>query len=387
MIGDRKPVETRGRVHAFFSPRNGVRRRSAREDDVRAQFNDVSAAAAYADAHGNWGVTSRYFASRLRAVLGSLAACPGGDLIDVGCGPGVFAGHVTDKRPGEFRITVLDQSPAMIRQAATLLPEADVRFLVASAEDTTCPTASFDVAVAMGVIEYCDAAAVLREMTRIVRPGGLLLVTMLNPLSPYRLVEWTVYWPLLRILGRMEGMLGRPPNADMERAVQASVRCRPAHFAGPWTGRARTWKTSSSTTGISSSHRSTGSFADGCAAGANTLKKPSVAARSDGWAPHTWWWRVAPTFRRRALLVANRHCHRPSKTPPNWTFGWILGLPVGQESQLRIPICHPHTTLAAKPLVRSDETRGCSHGRLLANHDHLARWETRSPQATRSLPS
>jgi hypothetical protein len=33
---------------------------------------------------------------------------------------------------------------------------------------------------------------------------------MLNPMSPYRLVEWHVYWPLLRMVGRVERWLHVP---------------------------------------------------------------------------------------------------------------------------------------------------------------------------------
>jgi SAM-dependent methyltransferase len=64
----------------------------------------------------------------------------------------------------------------------------------------------------MGVLEYTELGTALGEIARVVRPDGLVLVTMLNPVSPYRFVEWYVYWPLLRALGAVEALLNVPPD-------------------------------------------------------------------------------------------------------------------------------------------------------------------------------
>ncbi|MHB9862106.1 class I SAM-dependent methyltransferase [Streptomyces sp. YIM S03343] len=180
--------------------------------DVRVQFDDPSLAASYASSYQGSGPAERYFSSRLHAVFEILDRCPGGDLLDVGCGPGMFVRRVLDTRPGDFRITAVDQAPAMIAEAAGRTAGAEVELAVGDAEALPFPDASFDVVVAMGVLEYCDLSVVLRELDRVVRPDGLVLVSMLNPLSPYRLFEWGVYWPLLRLLGQIEGLLGLPPK-------------------------------------------------------------------------------------------------------------------------------------------------------------------------------
>lgn len=199
--------------------------------DIRTRFDDPAFAAAYAASHQVSGPPQRYFSSRLHAVFEVLGRCPGGDLLDVGCGPGVFVQRVLDARPGDFRITAVDRSPAMIVEAAGNTADAEVELVVGVAEALPFPDASFDVVVAMGVLEYCDFVAVLRELERVVRPGGTVLVSMLNPLSPYRLFEWGVYWPLLRLLGRAEGLLGR--SADRRHCVPKSgIRALPAGRCG-----------------------------------------------------------------------------------------------------------------------------------------------------------
>jgi SAM-dependent methyltransferase len=133
----------------------------------------------------------------------------GGDLLDVGCGPGMMVRQLLDMRPGDFRITASDLSPAMVEATRQRVGDTDdVQVRVASIEDLPFPDESYDVVLAMGVLEYVDVARALGELARVARPGGLVLVTMLNPASPYRLFEWVVYWPALRVLGRLERLVG-----------------------------------------------------------------------------------------------------------------------------------------------------------------------------------
>jgi ubiquinone/menaquinone biosynthesis C-methylase UbiE len=182
-----------------------------RDDVVAAQYNASAAAAGYADSHEGWGPAARYFRSRINLISQTLACSPGGDLLDVGCGPGMMVRELLDSRPDDFRITVLDRSPAMV-EACALRTDNNVRAQVGRVEAMPLPDASFDVVLAMGVLEYTELTAALAEIARVARPDGLVLVTMLNPMSPYRFVEWHVYWPLLRVLRAVETLLNVPPN-------------------------------------------------------------------------------------------------------------------------------------------------------------------------------
>ncbi|WP_425425596.1 class I SAM-dependent methyltransferase [Amycolatopsis marina] len=119
--------------------------------------------------------------------------------------------HLLDTRLGDFRITASDQSLAMVEAVAHQSSGAGgVELVVSGIEDMPFSDESFDVVLAMGVLEYADAAGALRELARVVRPGGLVVMTMLNPVSPYRLFEWCIYWPALRAHGRVQGLLGTP---------------------------------------------------------------------------------------------------------------------------------------------------------------------------------
>ncbi|MGH7490247.1 MAG: class I SAM-dependent methyltransferase [bacterium] len=180
---------------------------------VAAQYNAPGSATVYADSHEGSGPGARYFRSRMNLVIQTLASSPGGNLMDVGCGPGMMVRELLDSRPGDFRITALDRSPAMMEACALRAASANnVRALVGRVETMPFPDASFDAVLAMGVLEYTELTAALAEIARVARPDGLVLVTMLNPVSPYRFVEWHVYWPLLRVLRAVEAMLNVPPD-------------------------------------------------------------------------------------------------------------------------------------------------------------------------------
>ena len=207
----------------------GRARRCSRGDAVTAQYSDPADAAGYAAAHQGWSPYARYFHSRLHVVQESLSALAGGQLLDAGCGPGMLIRQLLDTRPGDFRITVCDQSSAMVEAAGGRVAGAagSVDRVVAPIEDMPLPAEGFDVALATGVLEYADASSALRELARVVRPGGYVVVTMLNPLSPYRLFEWVVFWPALRLLGRLERRLG----VSVERCHgvrRSGIRAMPA---------------------------------------------------------------------------------------------------------------------------------------------------------------
>jgi ubiquinone/menaquinone biosynthesis C-methylase UbiE len=177
------------------------------------QAGDAAEAAECAAAYNGSSRFARYFQSRLYVVGEQLHARRSGDLLDVGCGPGMLIRQLVDSRPGDFKITGLDHSAAVVNEAATRLHDTDVEIRIGLAECLPFPDASFDVVLALGVLEYTDLPVAVSEIGRVSRPGALVLVTMLNPLNPYRLMEWGCYWPALRLLGRCEQLLGVPAKS------------------------------------------------------------------------------------------------------------------------------------------------------------------------------
>lgn len=194
---------------------------------TRAQYEQDELAEAYAHLYRDVLPVSRFFQSRLFVVMDALRACSGGALLDVGCGPGMFIRRLVEERPGDFRVHGVDASPAMVRTARTTLGEDEAELVVSRAESLPFDEDEFDVVIAMGVLEYVDIQRAIEEIGRVVRPGGTVVATMLNPLSPYRAFEWGLYWPLLRVLGEVEAWSGRP--ADRRHgAARTGIRALPS---------------------------------------------------------------------------------------------------------------------------------------------------------------
>jgi SAM-dependent methyltransferase len=99
--------------------------------------------------------------------------------------------------------------------------------IVGRAEKLPMAAGAFDAVLATGLLEYTNRRVALSEISRVVRPGGRVILTMLNPLSPYRLFEWNLYWPFLRRLGNVEAMFGILPH-KRHGAVVSGIQATPA---------------------------------------------------------------------------------------------------------------------------------------------------------------
>lgn len=149
------------------------------------------------EAETSVGYSFRVRRARLLELLGRGA----GRVLDIGCGPGVMAQEILARG---WEYVGRDLAPAMIDEARRRFAnDARATFAVGSAEHSDAPDRSFDVVVAMGLVEYvADDALALREMHRVLKPGGLLLVSLPNWWSPARMWDRWVLSPAARLLGR-----------------------------------------------------------------------------------------------------------------------------------------------------------------------------------------
>ena len=106
--------------------------------------------------------------------------CPGkGRLVDVGCA----AGFLLDTARAEgWAVTGVDLSPTMAHYAAHALG-LDVR--LGTLEECRLPEASFDAVTLCDSLEHVlNPLATMREVHRILRPGGIALIITPNIASP-----------------------------------------------------------------------------------------------------------------------------------------------------------------------------------------------------------
>lgn len=107
----------------------------------------------------------------------------GESILDVGCGTGIFTEDVL--RSGA-RVTGIDLSVPMLQRAVIRLEAASFSALGADMRALPFTDNSFDRVFSMTAIEFlADARPGIAELHRVVRPGGCVVLTTLNSLSPW----------------------------------------------------------------------------------------------------------------------------------------------------------------------------------------------------------
>ncbi len=140
-------------------------------------------------------ITERLERQLILALLGNVE---GRNVLDVGCGDGDLAIDLWERHA---RVTGVDASPTMIEaaQARAQVRRATIDFGTATAEQLPFPAGHFDIVAAVTILCFVeDAAPVFREMARVLRPGGRLVIGELG--------KWST-WAAAR---RIRAWLGSP---------------------------------------------------------------------------------------------------------------------------------------------------------------------------------
>lgn len=102
---------------------------------------------------------------------------PGHRVLDVACGTGVLARAAATRAGPSGAVTGLDLNPGMLAVAARLSPT--LRWQQGTAGALPFPDQSFEAVVSQfGLMFFPDPAAALREMMRVLVPGGRLVVAV-----------------------------------------------------------------------------------------------------------------------------------------------------------------------------------------------------------------
>ena len=134
---------------------------------------------------------------------------PGGRVLDLGCGTGPV---LSELRRHGLACTGLELSPDMIERARARLRSMsldDGDLHQGDCRQTPFADESFDAVVCLGVISYVEAYRdVLREIERLVKPGGHVLVSFRNRFNP---TLWDPYAMLQMLTRAATGRLRPEP--------------------------------------------------------------------------------------------------------------------------------------------------------------------------------
>ena len=138
------------------------------------------------ESHGAASRQAAERAAQLDWLWARLALAPGQRLLDLTCGPGLYAVPLAQRG---VRVTGVDFGPASIAHARRLAEAAGVAarcaFVEADVRDYEPKAGSYNAALflygQLAVFPRHEAAALLGKAARALRPGGRLVVELLDP--------------------------------------------------------------------------------------------------------------------------------------------------------------------------------------------------------------
>ena len=130
-------------------------------------------------------------------------------VLDAGCGTGLSTHLLSQKKE---KVVGIDLSPLFLQKGRQKLGRPDLPLVAGDLLSLPFKSNSFDLVVMYLVIEVLpDAEQALREMMRVLRPGGTFIIYNANLLSP--LWPWRDFWRMLF------GGASRPVWCDRKRSA------------------------------------------------------------------------------------------------------------------------------------------------------------------------
>lgn len=130
--------------------------------EFRWKTSDASALVRGCEVDDVWHLVQQYFP-------------PGVRVLESGCGLGRYVRFLTDRG---WKVTGLEYVPETVRQVKELWPDLDV--IQGDAAASPFADNQFDAVLSLGVVEHWPdgPAAPLRELFRVLKPGGVGIITV-----------------------------------------------------------------------------------------------------------------------------------------------------------------------------------------------------------------
>lgn len=119
-------------------------------------------------------------------------------VLEVGCGTGAFSQQLLEIHP-DLHFIGCDVSPKAIEEATVRCNKySRAKFEALDATNTGLPADSVDVVVGASILHHLPLEPSLREINRLLKPGGLVCFSEPNMMNPHVFIEKNV-----RFVGKM----------------------------------------------------------------------------------------------------------------------------------------------------------------------------------------
>jgi SAM-dependent methyltransferase len=116
---------------------------------------------------------------------------PGITILEIGCGTGYFTRELTQRGAD---IVAIDVSPDLLEIAKAKSSAPNVRYEIQNACALTYSDATFDSVVGSSILHHLEIEEALREIYRVLKPGGTIYFTEPNMLNPQIAIQKNVPW-------------------------------------------------------------------------------------------------------------------------------------------------------------------------------------------------
>lgn len=128
-----------------------------------------------------------------RDIVRRVPVAEGDSVLEVACGTGIVTRHLQDTLPKNARIVATDLNESMLAYArAKFGPDDVVEWKQADATSLPFADGSFDAVVCQfGLMFFPDKVAALREVHRVLRPGGVFVFNVWDSIDKNELAQIT----------------------------------------------------------------------------------------------------------------------------------------------------------------------------------------------------
>lgn len=116
---------------------------------------------------------------------------PGMSVLELGCGAGYFTRELACS---VAEVVAIDVSPDLLEIARTNCSAPNVRYQIQNAYELSYPDAVFDSVVGSSVLHHLEIEKAVREIYRVLKPGGRISFTEPNMLNPQIAIQKNVPW-------------------------------------------------------------------------------------------------------------------------------------------------------------------------------------------------